>query len=156
MLGAVLAVGNIYMGLKSNWWDSGNITAAILGFALCAPSVRASGRRYSLLENNITQTTAGAAAVMPATIGLLGALPALELAGHRYLDLGAGAWGAALALFGILLAAPLRERYVVTEPLPFPSGIATAEVMQAIHASSDDARLRTRGAAGDGRLSRWR
>jgi uncharacterized oligopeptide transporter (OPT) family protein len=66
VLGGVLSMGNIYMGLKSNWWDSGNITAAILGFALCAPSARARGQRYTLLENNITQTTAGAAAAMPA------------------------------------------------------------------------------------------
>jgi uncharacterized oligopeptide transporter (OPT) family protein len=144
VLGGVLSMGNIYMGLKSNWWDSGNITAAILGFALCAPSARVRGQRYTLLENNITQTTAGSAAAMPATIGLLGALPALELAGHHYAWWELAAWGSALALFGILLAIPLRQRYVVGEPLTFPSGVATAEVMQAIHASSAEARTRTR------------
>ena len=144
LLGAVLAVGNIYMGLKSNWWDSGNITAAVLGFALCAPGARRSRRPYSLLENNITQTMAGSAAVIPATIGLLGALPALELLGHRYPAWALAAWGLALAAFGIFLAVPLRRRFVVEEPLPFPSGIATAEVMRAIHASSEDARVRTR------------
>ncbi len=144
LIGAMLAMGNVYMGLKSNWWDSGNVTAAILGFALCARAGRTRGRRYSLLENNITQTTASAAAVIPATMGLLGALPALEMAGYRYSGLALVAWGMALALFGILLARPLRERYVIRQPLPFPSGIATAEVMQAIHASSADARQRTR------------
>jgi uncharacterized oligopeptide transporter (OPT) family protein len=144
VLGAVLAIGNIYLGLKSNWWDSGNIMAAVLGFAMCAPAARASGRPYTLLENNITQTMAGSAAAMPATIGLLGALPALQLMGLDVPTLGLAAWGLALALFGILLALPLRRRYVVEEPLPFPSAIATAEMMRAIHASSGEARARTR------------
>ncbi len=143
-LGAVLAIGNVYMGLKSNWWDSGNIMAAVLGFAMCAPGGRAAGRPYSLLENNITQTTAGAAAVMPSTLGLLGALPALQLMGMAPSTIGLLAWGLALAVFGILLAVPLRQRYVVDEPLAFPSAIATAELMRAIHASSEEARARTR------------
>jgi uncharacterized oligopeptide transporter (OPT) family protein len=33
-VGAVLATTNVYMGLKTGWNDSGNVTAAILGFAL--------------------------------------------------------------------------------------------------------------------------
>jgi uncharacterized oligopeptide transporter (OPT) family protein len=144
VLGAVLSVANVYIGLKSNFWDSGNLTAAVLAFALCAPGARLRGRPYSLLENNITQTMAGSAASMPATLGILGALPALELLGHHYPTWGLAAWGLALALFGILLAVPLRQRYVVNEPLPFPSAIATAEVMRAMHSSSEEARARTR------------
>jgi OPT family oligopeptide transporter len=143
-VGAVLAIGNVYMGLKTGWWDSGNITAAVLGFGLLAPSARRSGRPYSLFENNVTQTLAGSAAIMPGVLGLLGALPALELLDHHYATWAVGLWGIALALFGIFLAVPLRRRFVVSEPLPFPSAIATAEVIRAIHSSSDEARARTR------------
>jgi len=143
-VGAVLAIGNVYMGLKTGWWDSGSITAAVIGFGLLAPAGRRSGKPYSLLENNITQTVAGSAAVMPATLGLLGGIPALELLGHRYPAWAIGSWGFALALFGILMAVPMRQRFVVSEPLPFPSAIATAEVIRAVHASSDEARARTR------------
>jgi uncharacterized oligopeptide transporter (OPT) family protein len=143
-IGAVLAVGNVYIGLKTSWWDSGNVTAAVLGFALLAPGKRIGRRPYTLLENNITQTTAGAVAIMPPALGLLGALPALELLGHRYPGWAIGAWGLALAAFGILLAIPLRQRYVVSEPLPFPSALATAEVIRAVHASSGEARRQTR------------
>src|SRR5436190_24280850 len=57
-LGVVLAIGNVYMGLKTGWWDSGNITAAVLGFALLAPAARKGLRPYTLFENNITQTLA--------------------------------------------------------------------------------------------------
>ena len=143
-IGALMAIGNVYAGLKTSWWDSGNVTAAVLGFALMAPAARLGRRPYSLLENNITQTAAGAVAIMPPALGLLGALPALELLGHRYPAWAIGVWGLALALFGVLVAVPLRHRYVIAEPLPFPSAIATAEVIRAVHASSDQARKHTR------------
>src|SRR5689334_13856599 len=100
-VGAVLCIGNVYMGLKTGWWDSGNITAAVLGFGLLAPGGRRSGRPYSLFENNVTQTLAGSAAIMPGVLGLLGALPALELLGHHYPTWAVGLWGLSLALFGI-------------------------------------------------------
>src|SRR6266566_4792665 len=70
-VGAVLAIGNVYMGLKTGWWDSGSITAAVIGFALLAPAARNGLRPYTLFENNITQTLAGSAAIMPCTLGLL-------------------------------------------------------------------------------------
>ena len=143
-LGAMLAVGNVYAGLKTSWWDSGNVTAALLGFAIVAPGARLRRRPYSLLENNVTQTAAGSAAIMPPAIGLLGAVPALQLLGHHHSLWAIGVWGLAVALFGILLAVPLRRRYVVSEPLPFPSAIATAQVIRAVHASSGEARRHTR------------
>jgi uncharacterized oligopeptide transporter (OPT) family protein len=143
-IGVVLTIGNIYMGLKTGWWDSQNITAAVVGFALLGPSARLGRRPYTLLENNVTQTAASSAGVMPATLGLLGALPALELLGHHYPLWAIGVWGLALGVFGILLAVPLRQRFVVDERLPFPSAIATAEVIRAVHGSSQDARARTR------------
>ena len=144
-IGAVLALGNVYMGLKTGWWDSGNITAAVVGFVMVAPGARLRARRpYSMLENNITQTAAGSAGAMPAALGLLGALPALAMLGHHYPGWAVAAWGAALALFGIVLALPLRRRFVATaEPLPFPTAVATAEVIRAIHGSAGDARRRT-------------
>jgi putative OPT family oligopeptide transporter len=143
-LGAVLAIANVYAGLKTNWWDSGNLTAAVVGFALLAPGARWRRRPYGVLENNITQTAAGSAAIMPAALGLLGAIPALELMGHRYPGWMLAAWGVALAVFGILLAVPLRRRYVLSQPLPFPSALATAAVIRAMHGSSAEARRHTR------------
>jgi uncharacterized oligopeptide transporter (OPT) family protein len=82
------------------------------------------------------------ATVMPSALGLLGAVPALELLDPRRPFWSMALLGVAVALFGILLGAPLRERYVVREPLAFPSAIATAEVMQTLHRSSDQAKRR--------------
>src|SRR5438874_587498 len=83
-IGAVLAIGNVYMGLKTGWWDGGVVAAAVLGFVLMAPLARLGKAAYSRQENVLTQTAASSAAAMPSAIGLLGALPALAIMGHRY------------------------------------------------------------------------
>ena len=72
-IGAVLAVGNVYMGLKTGWADQGNITASLAGFAIFAFVRRVGRGGYSPLENNITQTVASSAAGMSFTAGLVSA-----------------------------------------------------------------------------------
>src|SRR5207245_6533420 len=84
LVGALLCIANLYVGLKTGFWDGGQITASVLVFAL------ASGR-LTRLENNVAQTAACAVGGMPAAAGLLGAVPALQLLGVR----GPG-WGIAL------------------------------------------------------------
>ena len=41
IIGSLLAVSNVYMGLKTGWWESGSISAAVLGFT----GLSALGRR---------------------------------------------------------------------------------------------------------------
>lgn len=79
LIGGLLAITNVYMGLKTGWWESGSVTAAVLGFSALASVSRRRGAPYTPLENNLTQTAAAAVGAMPAAAGLLGALPALAL-----------------------------------------------------------------------------
>ena len=143
-IGAILAVGNVYMGLKTGWIDQGNITAAILGFALFAALRRLGGKAYEPLENNITQTVASSAAGMSFTAGLVGAFPALAMLGHRHPSWAISLWGVALGGLGILIAIPLRDQLIARDPLPFPSGIATAEVIEAMHTAGASALRKAR------------
>src|SRR5438128_1888467 len=136
-VGALLCVANLYMGLKTGIWDSGHVTASILAFAL------ASGR-LGRLENNIAQTAAVSAGAVPAAAGLLGAVPALALLGHSPPAWGVALWGLALAVLGVAFAVALRRRLLDEERLPFPTGVATAEVIEALHAGGAAARGRTR------------
>jgi uncharacterized oligopeptide transporter (OPT) family protein len=78
VIGAVLAVGNVYLGLKTGFGDTGNVTAAVLGFAIFRV-LRWGAHRYSALENNVTQIIASSAAGMAFTSGLVTAFPALSL-----------------------------------------------------------------------------
>ena len=136
-VGALLCVANLYMGLKTGIWDSGHVTASILAFAL------ASGR-LGRLENNVAQTAAVSAGAVPAAAGLLGAVPALALLGRSPPAWGVALWGLALALVGVGFAVALRRRLVEEERLPFPTGVATAEVIEALHAGGGAGRGRAR------------
>lgn len=152
-LGAPLAIGNVYMGLKTGWWESGTITSSLLGFSVASAWARRRGRPYSLLENNLTQTVAAAVGAMPAAAGLLGAIPALGLQQVRVPGWGIALWGAALGVLGVLVALSLRKRLIEDEALPFPTGIATAELLRTLHSPGGERPGRSRalllaGAAG--------
>src|SRR5216684_1413850 len=137
LVGALLCVANLYMGLKTGIWDSGHITASILAFALVSG-------RLTRLENNVAQTTACAAGAVPAAAGLLGAIPALQLLGRTVPGWGIAVWGLSLGILGILFAVALRRRLLEEEELPFPTGVATAEVIEALHAGGAALRGRAR------------
>nr|WP_176068522.1 OPT/YSL family transporter [Anaeromyxobacter diazotrophicus] len=132
-IGALIAVGNVYMGLKTGWWDSGSITASLLAFAGLSAWAGVSGRRATALETNLAQTAAVAVGAAPAAAGLLGAIPALALLGRDTPGWVAGAWGLGVGALGVLLALALRRRLVEEERLPFPTGVATAGVIRAAH-----------------------
>jgi putative OPT family oligopeptide transporter len=131
-IGALLAIANVYMGLKTGWGDQGNLTAAILGFGIS----RAMWGRSSVLENNIVQTTAASAATVAFTAGLVGAIPALALSGREPAAWAIAVDGLALGLLGLWVGSMLRGALIEREALPFPSSAATAEVIRAMHASA--------------------
>ncbi|WP_342378726.1 OPT/YSL family transporter [Myxococcus stipitatus] len=135
VIGALLAVTNVSMGLKLGWWESGSVMAAVLGFGGMAAVARARGSPYTPLENNLTQVTAVSVGAMPAAAGLLGPLPALMLLGMDVPGVAVAAWSVALGILGVLAAHLLRRRLMEEEALPFPTGIATAELITAMHAS---------------------
>src|SRR5437764_4223555 len=74
VVGALLCIANLYTGLKTGFWDGGQITASVLALALVSG-------RLNRLENNVAQTAASAVGGIPAAAGLLGAVPALQLLG---------------------------------------------------------------------------
>jgi len=143
-IGAILAAGNVYTGLKISIIDGGSITAALLGFMFFATFTRLARRPYSALENNITQTTAASAAIMGYVAGVGGPVPAMALLGREFPGWALCAWGLAVALVGIVAAALLRRKLVVEEALPFPTGNATGDLIETIFAARASAVRRAR------------
>jgi uncharacterized oligopeptide transporter (OPT) family protein len=143
-VGALLSVVNLYMALMTGWWDTGMITAAILGYVTLARWSRWRGVPYTPFENNITQTLAASVGSMPATLGLLGAIPGLSLMGTQLPLWAVTGFGLGLGGFGVALAVTLRRRLILEEKLPFPMGIAAAEIISAMHASVEGAAGRAR------------
>lgn len=143
-IGVVLAAGNVYTGLKTSFIDGGSITAALLSFTFFTTFRGLSKRPYSALENNITQTTASSAAIMSFVLGVCGPIPALTLMGYQYSPWALCLWGICLGFLGILIAALLRRKLIINENLPFPTGAATAEVIETMYAARQTALDRAR------------
>lgn len=153
-IGVQLAITNLYMGLKTGWWEAGTITASVLVFSLASLLPRGRDGRLSALENSLAQTVATAAGAMPATAGLLGTVPALALLGvEAPPGWGITAWGLALGTLGVFVALVLRRRLLLEERLAFPSGVATAEVVSALHASGGTRPARAWAVLGAGWIS---
>eukprot|EP00656_Telonema_subtile_P002509 TRINITY_DN11115_c0_g1_i1.p1 TRINITY_DN11115_c0_g1~~TRINITY_DN11115_c0_g1_i1.p1 ORF type:complete len:528 (-),score=107.01 TRINITY_DN11115_c0_g1_i1:8-1591(-) len=90
---------------------------------------------FSPLENVVVQTVAVAAATMPLAAGFVGVLPAFSMLDPpvRLSVLEQLGWCTAMAFFGTFFAVPLRRRVILEEKLAFPSGSATAKLIQVLH-----------------------
>ena len=143
-IGAVLAAGNVYTGLKISLIDGGSITAALLGFVFFAGFRGLARGPYTALENNITQTAASSAAIMGFVAGTGGGVPALALLGRSFPGWALALWGVAIALVGVVAAALLRRKLVVEDALPFPTGNATGDLIETMFAGREDALRRAR------------
>jgi len=129
ILGAVLAIilgaANAYLGLYAGMTVSASIPAAVISMAV----LRLFGHS-TILENNVVQTIASAGEAVAA--GAIFTFPALVILGHTgplpYWDvtmlcLAGGTMGSLLVVF-------LRRAYIVEEQLPFPEGVACAQVLR--------------------------
>jgi putative OPT family oligopeptide transporter len=128
VLGAVITVvfmgANIYMGLKTGITFSSSIPAAVISMAL----LRAMGGG-TILENNMVQTQASAAGTL---CNVILVLPALVMIGHWQRFALWQTTGVCLlgGLLGVMYSIPLRRAMVVDSTLPFPEGVAAAEVLR--------------------------
>ena len=128
ILGSILAVvlggANAYLGMFAGMTVSASIPAAVLSMAI----LRFVGG--NILQNNGVQTAAASGEGLAA--GVIFTLPALVLLGvwqeFSYLEttLIAGFGG----ILGVLFTIPLRRALIIEQPLQFPEGVATAEVLK--------------------------
>jgi OPT family oligopeptide transporter len=135
VIGGLLAAGNVYTGLKTGFIDTGGITAALIALMVFSGARRLGAGPFGVLENNIVQTTAGSAAVMGFVVGLAGPVPALSFLGITPPGWAIAVFGLAAGALGIVAAVVLRRKLIVEDALPFPTGRATGEVLQTIHAA---------------------
>ncbi|QQR88578.1 MAG: OPT/YSL family transporter [Myxococcales bacterium] len=141
LLGALLCPCNIYAGLKIGWSFNMSITAALLSYGWWQGLHRVKlASSWGILENNLNQTTASAAASI-AGAGLVAPIPALTLITNQSLALWQlMLWVLSVSLLGVVVGLFLRP-YLVAE-LSFPSGIATAETLQNIYEKGKEASRR--------------
>ena len=141
LFGSILTICNIYMGLKVGWTFNLSVLAALLGFIFwhSAHSLL-STKKWSLTESNIQQTTTSAACSTMAA-GLVAPIPAYLIITERSFEYWPMViWMIAISLLGICVASVLRPAMVNNPRLPFPAGIATAEVIKDIFDNGHEAK----------------
>lgn len=136
VLGGVLSLTNLYIGLKAGWGFGVAITACILSYAIWTGLHKAGVVRtpMTVLENNCMQSTASAAGYSTGST-LVSAFAAYILLNGQPLPLPLTlAWVFFLAVLGVTMAVPMKRQMINIEQLRFPSGIAAAETLHALHA----------------------
>ena len=145
ILGAAITVvftaANVYFGLKAGLTFSSSIPATVISMAALRMVKDA-----TIQENNIVQTVASAAGTLSSIIFVL---PGLVMIGWWtgfpfWQSFGVCALGGVL---GVMYSVPLRRALVTHSLLPYPEGVACAEVLRVGSGEAGE----TPGAAAEGR-----
>jgi OPT family oligopeptide transporter len=149
LLGGVMALSNLYVAMKTGWSLGVTITACILAYALFSslqgivPSLKKN--QFTILENNMMSSVASAAGYMAGSIFAC-AVPALYLCSGELLSgYQLALWAGSVASLGVFMAIPMKRQQIDIDQLPFPSGLATAETLRAMHTNGDDSRKKAFG-----------
>ncbi|MBV8365605.1 MAG: oligopeptide transporter, OPT family, partial [Candidatus Eremiobacteraeota bacterium] len=128
ILGAVITLvftaANVYLGLRVGLTFATSIPAAVISMAVLRLF-----RNATIYENNIVQTVASAAGTLSAIIFVLPGLVMIGWwTGFPYWE--SFAICAIGGVLGVMYSVPLRRALVVQSDLPFPEGVAAAEVLK--------------------------
>lgn len=124
LITTVFTAANVYLGLKVGLTFASSIPAAVISMAILSAF-----KDSTILENNIVQTVASAAGTLSAIIFTL---PGLVIVGWWT---GFPFWESFLiclsgGVLGVVFTIPLRRALVTTSDLPYPEGVAAAEVLK--------------------------
>jgi putative OPT family oligopeptide transporter len=139
VLGMLLTAANVYLGLYVGMTVSASIPAAVISMAVLRSLVKANiSKGTNILENNWVQTAVSSGESLAA--GVIFTLPALLVMNQT--SNGEVGWSEfpyfktlIIALvggtIGVLFSISLRRIFIVKEKLPYPEGVACAEVLVA-------------------------
>jgi putative OPT family oligopeptide transporter len=120
----VFTAANVFFGLKAGLTFATSIPAAVISMAILR-----NFRNSTIQENNIVQTIASSAGTLSAIIFVL---PGLVMVGWWtgfpfWITFGICATG---GILGVMYTIPLRRALVTDSDLPYPEGVACAEVLK--------------------------
>jgi len=140
ILGALITVvftaANVFFGLKAGLTFASSIPATVISMAVLRLV-----KNSTIQENNIVQTVASAAGTLSSIIFVL---PGLVIVGWwkgpdyfpYWQSFGVCALG---GILGVMYSIPLRRALVTDSDLPYPEGVACAEVLKVGSAGPDPA-----------------
>jgi len=138
LLGGILSATGLYIGAKTGLSLGVGLTSVILAFALFR-AIAAAGlaKDYTILENNCTQSIATAAGYV--TTALISSLPAYMLVTGiipPWWQL--MIWMFVVSCIGVLIAFPMKRRFINEDQAPFPEGRACGVVLDSLYDGRGD------------------
>jgi len=138
ILGVIFGAANTYLGLMAGLTISTSIPVAVLT-VVSFRVFSAMGFKHSILESNMSQTVGSASSSVAS--GVLFTIPALFIWGMNPAWAQITLLAMAGGLIGVLFMVPLR-RYLIKQEhgeLPYPEGMACAEVLVAAESGGKQA-----------------
>jgi putative OPT family oligopeptide transporter len=141
----VFTAANVFFGLKAGLTFATSIPAAVISMAILRGF-----KDSTIQENNIVQTIASSAGTLSAIIFVL---PGLVMIGWWngfpfWITFGICATG---GILGVMYTIPLRRALVTDSDLPYPEGVACAEVLKV--GGGDDSESTAEESSKDGLLA---
>ena len=139
VLGGLLSATNLYVGAQSGWTLGVGITSVILAFAMFKVHrslfARFGATDMTILENNAMQSVATAAGYM--TGPLISGMAAYMWVENRPMPMYQMLWfNIVLSILGVLVAFPMKRKFINDEQAPFPEGRACATVLDTLYTSA--------------------
>jgi OPT family oligopeptide transporter len=133
LVGGILSATNLYIGAKTGWSLGVGVTSVIISFVVFRALMRTGlAKDLTILENNAVQSIATAAGYM--TGPLISALMAYMfvtnsvMEWHKLL-----LWNILASILGVLVAFPMKRRFINDEQQPFPEGRAVGVVLDSLY-----------------------
>jgi uncharacterized oligopeptide transporter (OPT) family protein len=135
VLGGLLSATNLYVGAKTGWTLGVGLTSVILAFAMFKVLSSMGAKDMTILENNCMQSIATAAGYM--TGPLISGMTAYMWVQNQIMP-----WwqmllfNVVLSILGVLVAFPMKRKFINDEQQPFPEGRACGVVLDTLYSSA--------------------
>ena len=133
LLGGVLAATAMYILAKTGIGIGVGLTSVLLSFAMFRSlSTAGVAKDFTVLENNATQSIATSAGYVMSPLGA--GLPAyMVMTGHVLPWWQMVIWLIVISITGVLIAFPMKRRFINEDQLPFPEGRACGVVLDSLY-----------------------
>jgi len=133
LLGGILAATALYILAKTGIGIGVNLTSVLLSFAMFRSMAKAGlARDFTVLENNCTQSIATSAGYVIAPL-CAGLAAYMVMTGNVLPGWQMVVWLIVVSITGVLLAFPMKRRFINEDQLPFPEGRACGVVLDSLY-----------------------
>ncbi len=141
LLGGILAATALYILPKTGIGIGVGLTSVLLSFAMFR-SLSGAGiaRDFTVLENNATQSIATSAGYVIAPLGA-GLTAYMVMTGRVLSWWQMVIWLIVVSITGVLMAFPMKRRFINEDQLPFPEGRACGVVLDSLYTGGADVGL---------------